>query len=100
MDKARQDTINRLVEHGDVPIAPGPHQVRFFTEVFVYESTRKDRVMKYSEILSVIRGFYTKERYDGSRRRLATVFYRETDGRTVETGEVGLLERTAAVDVT
>ncbi|KAL8718697.1 MAG: hypothetical protein Q9225_004198 [Loekoesia sp. 1 TL-2023] len=100
LDKARQDIISRLAQHGDVPITSGSHQVRFFTEVFVYESTRQDRAMKYSEILSVIRGFNTKERQDGFRHRLATVLYQENDGRTVETGEAGLLETTTTVDVT
>ena len=98
LDKAAQDATNRLRNHGDGPIASGSQQVKFMNEVFVYESTPPDRQMKYSELLTVIRGFSTKERIDGFRHRLATVLYKGDDGRTVQTGEVGLLERAAADD--
>ncbi|KAL8826666.1 MAG: hypothetical protein Q9170_007315 [Blastenia crenularia] len=98
LDKTRANIISHLVGDGNVPIAPGSHQVRFQTEVFVYESTGQERVMTYGEVLAVIRGFVTKVNTDGFRHRLATVFFKDGGGRMIQTGEAGLLEKVIAVD--
>ncbi|KAL9001825.1 MAG: hypothetical protein Q9188_005213 [Gyalolechia gomerana] len=101
LDKAQEDTIRRLVDYGNVVIAAGTQQIKYETEVFVYESTRQaEHAMRYKDVMAVIRGFKIKDRFDGSKHRLATVLYKEVDGRTVEIGEAGLLKRVMLVNNT
>lgn len=97
LDKARQDTIDRLAPYGDIPIQAGTQQVKFEGEVFVYESSSPERRMMYSELLSVIRGFGTKLRVDGYRHRAATVLVEGENRRMVETGEAALLKGVTVV---
>lgn len=98
IDKARQDILAQLAKHGDGEIPLGSHQSKFAGLAFVYESVSPHRVMKYSEVLSVIRGMSMKERYDGNKLRLATVYYLLPDGDQVETGDVALVESIRGVD--
>ncbi|KAL9596397.1 MAG: hypothetical protein Q9219_005832 [cf. Caloplaca sp. 3 TL-2023] len=98
LDRARDDTMLRIIMHGNIPIASGSQQIQYGSEVFVYESTNQGRKMKYGEVLSVIKGFMNKEILDGFKHRLATVLYTDDDGRTVETGEAGVLRRAGMVD--
>ncbi|KAI4183670.1 MAG: hypothetical protein L6R41_005280 [Letrouitia leprolyta] len=99
LDKAQTDIIHRIIEHGNKNIPPGT--TNSFTsqnEVFVYEAARQaERAMKYSDILAVIRGWRLKDRFDQSKNRLATVLFKEGDGRVVEIGEAGVLEKVAGV---
>ena len=97
LDKARDDVMDRLKRHGDRLISHETHVVKSDGIVFVYESKTSLRIMKYSEVLAVIRGFNDKGRRDGSRYRLATVQYMEASGRWVYTGDAAVL-RSVGVD--
>lgn len=98
LDKAGTDVLHRMDKSGNVDIPPGTHQISLQDEVFVYEVARQaERAMRYSDVLVVIRGWRIKDRYDESRHRLATVLYREADGRTVEVGEAGLLKKASVL---
>lgn len=92
LDKARDGIIARLKHHGDRNIPLGTHLVKSNGFVFVYESRFPNRIMMYSEVLSVIRGFNDKGRIDESKCRLATVQYLATVGRWVETGDAAILQ--------
>ncbi|KAL8730341.1 MAG: hypothetical protein Q9166_004106 [cf. Caloplaca sp. 2 TL-2023] len=94
LDKARQDILARLSSHGDMEIPSGTHQVKSDRHVFVYESKSYTRLMRYSEVLAVIRGFGAKERADECKYRLATVLYSASGGRPVGTGDAAILQST------
>ncbi|KAL8978095.1 MAG: hypothetical protein Q9205_006240 [Flavoplaca limonia] len=97
LDKARDDIMDRLKRHGDRPISHETHVIKSDGIVFVYESKTSLRILKYSEVLAVIRGFNDKGRRDESRYRLATVQYMEAPGRWVYTGDAAVL-RSVGVD--
>ncbi|KAI4204509.1 MAG: hypothetical protein LQ350_001059 [Teloschistes chrysophthalmus] len=91
LDRARDDVIFLMRRHGDTEISPGSHQSKYAGLTFVYESRPPNRIMKYSEVLTVIRGMKAKERLDGNRHRLATVLYEDVLGYHNEIGDVALL---------
>ncbi|KAL9583883.1 MAG: hypothetical protein Q9212_002447 [Teloschistes hypoglaucus] len=91
LERAREDVIVLMGRHGDTGISPGAHQSKYAGLTFVYESRPPNRIMKYSEVLTVIRGIKAKERLDGNRHRLATVLYEDVLGYRHEIGDVALL---------
>ncbi|KAL8686130.1 MAG: hypothetical protein Q9218_007324, partial [Villophora microphyllina] len=91
IDRARKDVLARMADKGDVEIPPGTHQSKYGGLAFVYESMPPHRIMKYTEVLAVIRGLSAKERHDGNKYRLATVYYEDVIGYHIETGDVALV---------
>ncbi|KAL8801548.1 MAG: hypothetical protein Q9182_004390 [Xanthomendoza sp. 2 TL-2023] len=99
LDKARQDVLADLERDGNIPIPPGTHQIKSGEHTFVYEShpDHSTRVMKYNEVLTVIRGFNEKARVDQTRYRFATVLFIQRNGGEVETGDAAILKRAPSV---
>ncbi|KAL8712138.1 MAG: hypothetical protein Q9220_003572 [cf. Caloplaca sp. 1 TL-2023] len=92
LDRARDDAINHFISKGNVHIPLGTQVVKFAGHAFVYESRPPERIMRYGDLLAVIRGFHTKERLDGFKHRLAGVMVMEQDGRAVPSGDAGIVE--------
>ncbi|KAI4249398.1 MAG: hypothetical protein LQ352_005666 [Teloschistes flavicans] len=90
--RATMDVLAHIADQGgDSDIPHGSHQSKYGGLTFVYESRPPNRIMKYTEVLAVIRGISAKERLDGNRYRLATVLYEDVLGYHIETGDVALL---------
>ncbi|KAL8946194.1 MAG: hypothetical protein Q9222_007379 [Ikaeria aurantiellina] len=92
LDKARDDAIAHFIREGNARIPVGTQVIKYAGHAFVYECRPPDRIMRYGDLLSVIRGFHTKERLDGYKHRLATVMAILQDGRVVQSGDAALVE--------
>ncbi|KAL8754888.1 MAG: hypothetical protein Q9184_004969 [Pyrenodesmia sp. 2 TL-2023] len=79
--------------HGDSQIPLGIQAFRTTSVEMRFASNPHFRVMRYSELLDVVRGFRAKMAREGYRMRTAIVMYElENGGGEIETGEVDVGE--------
>ncbi|KAL8930422.1 MAG: hypothetical protein Q9208_000606 [Pyrenodesmia sp. 3 TL-2023] len=77
--------------HGDSPIPLGIRAFRTKSTEMLFASDPQFRVMRYTELLAVVRGFREKMFREGYRARTAVVLYElEDGGGEIETGEVNI----------
>ncbi|KAI4233032.1 MAG: hypothetical protein LQ352_008288 [Teloschistes flavicans] len=74
----------------DEDIPPGFHSVRLGIVDFFYGSDPHFRMMRYGDLINVLKGFKTKMEREGYVEREAIVTYRSAAGLETETGEVDL----------
>ncbi|KAI4098142.1 MAG: hypothetical protein L6R37_006653 [Teloschistes peruensis] len=79
-----------LAKGHDEDIPPGFHSVRLGIVDFFYGSDPHFRMMRYGDLVNVLRGIQTKMDREGYMEREAVVTYRFPSGLEMETGEVDL----------
>ncbi|KAI4198294.1 MAG: hypothetical protein LQ350_005377 [Teloschistes chrysophthalmus] len=79
-----------LAKGHDEDIPPGFHSVNLGIVDFFYGSDPHFRMMRYMDLVNVLRGFRTKMDREGYTEREAIVTYRSAAGLEIETGEVDL----------
>lgn len=91
LNRSRRAIATQIHLKGDTQIPPGLQGYRSATLQLSYESAPQYRMMRYSEVLMVIRGLINKMEAEGYRERSAIVTYDAVDGHMeVETGEVDI----------
>lgn len=91
LNGAQQYILQHIQQHGDGHIPFGLQRLRVMNVEMSYDSNPAYRMMLFSEVLAVIRGFRTKMYQEGYRERTAIVTW-EGAGvyHQIETGEVDI----------
>ncbi|KAL9576021.1 MAG: hypothetical protein Q9212_007460 [Teloschistes hypoglaucus] len=79
-----------LAKGHDEDIPPGFHSMQLGIVDFFYGSDPHFRMMRYGDLVNVLKGFRTKMDREGYMEREAIVTYRSAAGLEMETGEVDL----------
>ncbi|KAI4178208.1 MAG: hypothetical protein LQ346_007521 [Caloplaca aetnensis] len=80
-----------LQQHGDGDIPLGIQAFRTESTEMMYASNPHFRMMRYGDLLWVVRGFREKMMHEGYRARTAIVVYELENGQgDIETGEVDI----------
>ncbi len=91
--RSAQHLQRHLQEHGDGEIPLGIQSFKAGAVEMMFASDPQFRVMRYRDLLWVVRGFRAKMVHEGYRERTAIVMYELENGQGfIETGEVNIAE--------